>query len=81
MKRFLVFIGRVYYPSGGMRDFKQDFNSLTDTVPLVNEVVGEAWSWAHVWDSEIRKFVFAVWDGDVLDDGDLAELNGAIQCP
>jgi hypothetical protein len=30
MKRYLVFIGNFYYPSGGMRDFKGDFNTLPE---------------------------------------------------
>lgn len=28
MKRYLTFIGAVYYPSGGMNDFKGDFNTI-----------------------------------------------------
>ncbi len=76
MKRFLVFSGKHYYPEGGMLDFKQDFDLLTETVPLVNETIGEPWSWSHVWDSQTRRFVFAIRNGDMIDDAELAEMNG-----
>jgi len=49
MKRFLLFAGDFYYPSGGMDDFKDSFNILEDAVIFANN---EGWDWIHILDIE-----------------------------
>lgn len=49
MKRYLLFQGSKYYPSGGMRDFAGDY----DTVEEALEARGRE-DWYHIYDTEIR---------------------------
>lgn len=52
MKRFLAFGGDSYYPSGGWRDFEDDFDDLEQAI---QSVIHE--DWFHVVDLETRTFV------------------------
>lgn len=65
MKRYLAFIGEVYYPSGGMGDFIGDFDTLEEAIIFIKKSVDESkysetfeqqwgYTWAHVWDTETR---------------------------
>lgn len=70
MKRYLSFIGAVYYPSGGMGDFKGDFDTLEEAVKFISksvddnnyyETVEQQWKyiWANVWDTKTRTEVWS----------------------
>lgn len=70
MKRYLVFIGYVYYPNGGMRDFKGDFDTLENSIIFIEKSVDEnkdyetvetqwKYTWAHVWDTENQSEVWS----------------------
>lgn len=57
MKRFLVFVGSIYYPSGGMHDFVADYDTLEDAIGKANSKV-DGYSWAHVYDTQLRDIVW-----------------------
>lgn len=69
IKRYLTFIGTIYYPSGGMDDFKGDFDTLEEAINFIEkyvdnnkdyETVERQWrfTWANVWDMETRTKVW-----------------------
>lgn len=39
MKRYLLFVGDVYYPNGGMDDFCGGFDSLDDAKKYINPAI------------------------------------------
>ena len=41
MKRYLLFAGDQYYPSGGWNDFKNSFHSLKEATEAANKRGGE----------------------------------------
>ena len=55
MKQYLAFAGDQYYPSGGMKDFKGDF----DTLKEAQVAAGYLDEWQHVYDSVKREIVWA----------------------
>lgn len=70
MKRYLTFIGHIYYPSGGMSDFKGDFDTIEEAQTFIKEEVDKEnyhktaelrWEyvWAHIWDTETRSEVWS----------------------
>lgn len=61
MKRYLTFIGAIYYPSGGMDDFKGDFDTIEEAQNFIEEKVEQQWeyTWAHIWDTETRSEVWS----------------------
>ncbi len=70
MKRYLTFIGEVYYPNSGMGDFKGDFDSLENAISFVEksvdkrgdyETAEKQWkfTWASIWDTETRSEVWS----------------------
>lgn len=59
MKRYLVFIGDHYYPGGGFIDFDSDYDSEKDAIDKAKSIDDED-QWAHVYDIEERKEVFAI---------------------
>ena len=56
MKRYLLFAGETYYPTGGWSDFQKDFDSLADAhaYPLKKH------DWAEIVDIE-QGHVFSYW--------------------
>ena len=56
LKRFLLFAGDTYYPSGGWDDYKATYATRRATVKAVNR-----WStkggWAHAVDSETGEII------------------------
>ena len=62
MKRFLLFAGEVFYPSGGFEDFIGDFHSLYDAKDELTEyikAVGDPkYLWAHIYDAETMEMVY-----------------------
>ena len=54
MKRFFLFAGYEYYPSGGRYDLVGDFDSVSEAVSvLLNVKVAKEW-W-HVLDTRLRE--------------------------
>lgn len=55
MKRFLLFAGSDYYPSGGWKDFQKDF----DTLEEANNYIGQNYNadWFHLIDSKHMEVV------------------------
>jgi hypothetical protein len=62
MKRFLVFAGDDYYPSGGWKDFHSDHDTLKEAADVVNARHVEDWckdelklggllQWVHIVDT------------------------------
>lgn len=59
LKRFLAFAGEEYYPEGGWRDFKGDFNDFESAKSLLLE---EKNDWAQIFDTEAQKIVWTETD-------------------
>lgn len=57
LKRFLVFAGWNYYPSGGMEDFVGSSDSSIEAIDMMRAKLKEIdmgeLSWAHIWDQEV----------------------------
>lgn len=63
MKRFLVFGGAIYYPSGGWDDFQVGFETMAEAREAVatNQLLpgwGGAWHWWHIVDLETGKKIY-----------------------
>ena len=53
LKRYLLFAGDYYYPSGGMNDFVDSFDSIEEAVAQHDKNFID--SWKHVYDCvEVR---------------------------
>lgn len=53
MKRYLVFAGNYYYPSGGWNDFHSAYDTLEEARELTKKMKSEAglWEdWCHIID-------------------------------
>ena len=60
MKRFFVFFGHVYYPSGGWDDFAGDADTLDEAMALARQKAVDSDSvriWWHIFDSTEKKIV------------------------
>lgn len=64
MKRYLLFSGSYYYPYGGIRDFKGDFENLQEVQNKVERLYKEekhlvrmGYFWTHVYDSQAKKTI------------------------
>ena len=56
MKRYLLFAGEDYYPSGGAKDLEGDFDTIDEAVnALDHEDYRDCW--AHVFDLTTKKIV------------------------
>lgn len=66
MKRYLVFIGDLYYPGGGWSDFRSDYDTLPQAVGrVVNECPyreGSFGFWCQIVDSEAGESGEVVFD-------------------
>lgn len=58
MKRYLLFLGIDFYPSGGMNDFMKDFSKLylaekyaAETKRSLIKDIGDSGYWFHIYDS------------------------------
>ncbi len=61
MKRFLLFGGYQYYPSGGMRDLRGDFDTLEEAEKAATRgesmIAESGYDWWHVLDTETMEVV------------------------
>lgn len=64
MKRYLLFSGQCYYPSGGIDDFNGDFDSFEEAKSEYETLKSNknVWcrEWAHVWDSESKQKILSI---------------------
>jgi hypothetical protein len=59
MKRFLLFAGYTYYPSGGMEDLIGDFQTPEGARDKLVEVLEKGGvDWAHIYDTETMAMVY-----------------------
>ncbi len=57
MKRFLLFAGMTYYPSGGWHDFKMSFDSVSAALSFAEQNHSDnGWNWWHVIDSTTGQY-------------------------
>lgn len=72
MKRYFLFSGSFYYPSGGMGDFDKDFDDPREALlcATTRMKTRKDWDdndeWFSVWDMELNQEVF---DNKTLDGG------------
>lgn len=59
MKRFLLFSGDLYYPLGGIKDFKGSFDTKEEALDWIAKYPAE---WYHIYDTEEQKVVVGVRD-------------------
>lgn len=53
LKRYLLFAGETYYPSGGWMDFIRSFDSKKDAVILARQLKSEGdIDWFHIIDTQ-----------------------------
>lgn len=61
MKRFVIFGGSNWYPSGGGYDYLSEHDSLDEALTALPtpSTLEASWScaWTHVWDAETRQMV------------------------
>jgi hypothetical protein len=61
MRRFLVFSGDKYYPSGGWGDYRDSADTLDEAIQLANGRFnlspGQRCDWAHIVDTTIMEVV------------------------
>lgn len=55
MKRFIVFTGLTYYPSGGWKDFEKSFDTLIGALEYVAKC--EGFDWYQIVDIEEGRVV------------------------
>ena len=55
MKRYLLFAGYDYYPSGGMGDFKNDFDTIDEAMQYAKANKDD---WQHIYDQQEHKEVW-----------------------
>ena len=48
MKRYLVFLGQIYYPQGGMYDLEGSFDKLEEAIDFVAKEIGPD-RLSHMW--------------------------------
>lgn len=74
MKRFILFAGCEYYPSGGAYDYIDSFDSIEDVkccAELLKDDIG--FDWAHLMDTETGNIheidleTFEVADGESIE--------------
>ena len=54
MKRYLLFAGDIYYPSGGWDDFKDSFDGVAEAIAALG-AGDRRYAWFHVVDSQTGK--------------------------
>ncbi len=50
MKNYLVFVWSVYYPSGGMSDLRQDYDTELEALNAVKDILSN-----ENWDGEFQR--------------------------
>ncbi len=78
MKRYLLFRGKDYYPSGGMEDFHSESDCVLVLLEFILQL--ETCEWTHIYDTELKKIIYFsesigkypdykyVWIKDEIDD-------------
>mgnify|MGYP003635073683 CR=1 FL=1 len=55
MKRYFLFQSYNYYPSGGMDDFTNDFDTIQE---CHNEISYDNFDWSQIYDTYTKSFVY-----------------------
>lgn len=58
MKRYIVCMGKWYYPLGGMNDFYLSTDNLDDAKALADRL--EIYQWMNIFDTETKKVIFEI---------------------
>lgn len=59
MKRFMVFCGDIHYPSGGMDDFKEDFEDVFEAIRYGQSLYfQECQQWVEVYDLKNKNKIY-----------------------
>ena len=94
MKRFLLFSGDHYYPSGGWKDFCGDYDSVEEATQYLKSQCFKDYymsnSWYHIVDTQasvggVSDFKPAMHHGWIVIDEDISEEKAKswrqIECP
>jgi len=57
VKRYLLFSGTDYYPSGGWNDFDDSFDSAEAAKVQLDATTKDNYKWGHVIDSQTGKCI------------------------
>lgn len=83
MKRYLLFAFSDYYPNGGMKDLRGDYDNINEIIPAINRFNKDEYKWdilnkVHVLDTKYMKHTETY---DCVEDNgiDLDEANKLIQ--
>lgn len=61
LKRYLVFAGAAYYPSGGWKDYRAECDSLDEAKAYCDGYMsGDRHYWAHVVETDTHEIVYHV---------------------
>lgn len=61
MKRYAVFGGGIYYPSGGIEDLNDSFYTIEESMAfLKGRYEKEIMCWFHIYDLEDDKFILKI---------------------
>ena len=55
MKRYLLFSGNDYYPTGGWGDFVDDFDTIEEAEAYARKEPLSEWQWWHIIDTETKE--------------------------
>lgn len=72
MKRFILFGGEQYYPSGGANDFIGSFGSVEEAYMYLAHNSHKEYDWWHVFDTHLDKII--VHKNDEDNDGVLIQV-------
>lgn len=82
-KRFFLFAGDYYYPSGGMEDFDSSHDTRLEALQAGLSLLGDGKrgtaDWVQVWDSEDHQGFYDRYHGRYI--GDLRAAIEGIQTP
>jgi len=60
MKKWLVFLGDDYYPSGGARDFVDSFDDQDEAIKFAKTQKQTRYDWAHIADRDTMQIIFSI---------------------
>jgi hypothetical protein len=83
MKRYLVFFGQAYYPSGGWADFIGDFDDIEEAKRKAEKEVKARGSYVDAWAQVIdtsgkAKGCYILWEYDDMEDNVPIEKCGTM---
>lgn len=58
MKRYLLFAGEAYYPSGGWSDYEGSFDTVEEAILKQEQLKNRGQPWYHIVDIETEKVIY-----------------------